>query len=141
MENLDPIDQRIAKDKNAMYRGTARVSITHLDFPHTYRQIDRKVIAQLKRDFEGEGCNKDEPANRIPAIIDDATLKEGLEKLAISVETFKAISDNDPPYFPLSQVAKLECLHGQHRILAGKETSQKWWVVDLYSTGQYFQLS
>jgi hypothetical protein len=64
---MESFEQRISRDKLAKYKGTALISIAHLDFPHPSRQVDRKIIEQLKRDFEGEGCTKDEPTNRIPA--------------------------------------------------------------------------
>lgn len=136
-EVLTAREQRVRGDQLAKYRGSAKVWITHLDFPHPSRQIDRRVIEQLKRDFDGEGCIKDRADHRIPAIIDDSTLQEGLEKLAISTETFKASSRDNPPHLRLG--AKLECLHGQHRALAAKEhlaPSLRWWIVDLYSIGQ-----
>jgi hypothetical protein len=137
---MESSEQRISKDKLVKYKGTALISIAHLDFPHPCRQIDRKIIEQLKRDFEGEGCVREEPTNRIPAIIEDRTLQAGLEKLVTSVNNFKATSKDDPPKLYLARDVKLECLHGQHRILAAKEflaPSQRWWVVDLYSAGQY----
>jgi hypothetical protein len=54
MEGSDPelittIEQRISRDKLAKYKGSAQVSIAHLDFPYPCRQIDRKVIEQLKK--------------------------------------------------------------------------------------------
>jgi hypothetical protein len=137
-EFLTTREQGISTDKLAKYKGSAEVSIAHLDFPHPCRQIDRKVIERLKRDFEGEGCIKDKQINRIPAIIEDSILQIGLEKLAINTETFKAVSNSDPPKLHFGCDVKLECLHGQHRILAAKEflvPSKRWWVIDLYSTG------
>jgi hypothetical protein len=143
MEGSDPgilttREERISLDKLAKYKGSAKVSIAHLDFPHPCRQINIKVIEQLKRDFEGEGCIKDKQTNRIPAIIEDSILQTGLEKLAMNNETFKAVSNSNPPKLHFGQDVKLECLHGQHRIIAAKEflvSSERWWVVDLYSTG------
>lgn len=138
-EVLTAREQRVCRDKLAKYRGSAKVWITHLDFPHPSRHIDRRVIEQLKRDFEGEGCIKERADHRIPAIINDSTLQAGLKKLEISTETFKAISRDNPPQLRLEGKAKLECLHGQHRALAAKEhlvPSLRWWIVDLYSTGQ-----
>lgn len=134
------IEQRVSKDKLAKYRGTAIVSISHLHFPHPCRQVDRKVVQQLKRDFEGEGCIKDIPKNPVPAIIDEPTLQAALKKLATSAEAFRAASNDDPPRLHFASGVKFECLHGQHRILAAKEffePPQRSWVIDFYSTGQY----
>lgn len=135
-DSLTARELGISKDKVAKYRGTAKILLENLSFPHPYRQIDRKIIDRLKRDFEGEGCLK--LTNRIPAIIDDATLDVVLHELQVGTEDFRAGSSEDPPQFALGH-AQLECLHGQHRILAAEEflcRSQKWWIVDLFSTGQ-----
>jgi Protein of unknown function (DUF3723) len=137
-ETLVALELKIANDKLAKFKGTARVSITHLDFPHPTRQIDDKIVKQLIRDFEGEGCIREEPSHRIPAVIDDSILEEALEKIPLTAEAFKAKVD-DPPILKLRKGVKLECLHGQHRVLAAKEhlaASQWWWVVDLYGTSE-----
>ncbi|KAG0645121.1 hypothetical protein D0Z07_9209 [Hyphodiscus hymeniophilus] len=140
---LDVREQRVCRDKLAKYRGSAKVWISHLEFPHPSRQVDRRVIEQLKRDFDGEGCIKERANHRIPAVIDDSTLQVGLEKLSITAETFKVTSRDNPPNLRLKSGIKLECLHGQHRVLAAKEhliPSLRWWIVDLYSTGQYLEI-
>lgn len=138
-ETLTARDKRVSSDTAANFVGTVRVWIKHLDFPHPSRQVDPKVIAQLKRDFDGEGCNPEKLNNRIPAIIHDPMLlRTMLERLAISAETFKAMSKENPPHLNLGQGVKLECLHGQHRAFAANEylpPSRRWWVVDLYNTG------
>jgi hypothetical protein len=134
------IEQRISSDKLTKYKGTALVLIAHLHFPFPCRQVDKKVVDQLKRDFEGEGGIKDLPINRVPAIIDQSILQAGLNKLATSPEAFRATSRDNPPRLHLARDVKLECLHGQHRILAAKEylpPSKRWWAVDLYSTGLF----
>ena len=89
---LNAREERISADKLAKYRGSARVSIEHLEFPYPCRQIDTKVIKRLIRDFEGKGCIKE--TNRIPAIIDDLTLYTGLKKLTMSAESFKTVSNS-----------------------------------------------
>ncbi|KAG9232708.1 hypothetical protein BJ875DRAFT_380121 [Amylocarpus encephaloides] len=130
----------IARDKLAKYKGTAKVLIAHLDFPYPLRQENRKIVKQLKRDFEGENCNKENPTNRIPAIINESTLQVGLQKLGTSTEAFKIASTKNPPHLTLRSDIKLECLHGQYRILAAKEflpPSEWWWILDLYSPEGY----
>lgn len=137
-ETLTAIDERVYRDKLAKYLGSARVWITHLDFPYPSRQINRRIITQLKRDFDGEGCIKEQPDHRIPAVIDNSVLRAGLQRLAISTETFRATSKDNPPQLHLGSGIKLECLHGQHRVVAAKEhlvPSLRWWIVDLYSSG------
>ncbi|CZT53525.1 uncharacterized protein RSE6_15146 [Rhynchosporium secalis] len=99
-ESLAAIEQRIAIDKLAKFKGAARVSIRNLEFPHPSRQIDRKAIRQLTREFDGEGCIREEQSHRIPAVIDASTLQAALEKLSLTAETFRAKAD-DPPFLEL----------------------------------------
>jgi Protein of unknown function (DUF3723) len=135
-DQLTEREQRISRDKLAKYKGTAQVPIENLDFPHPYRQIDASIIERLKRDFEGEGCIR--TTNRIPAVIDGTTLQAQLQKLTLETEIFRAGSSENPPRLSLGST-KLECLHGQHRILAAREfldASERWWIVDLFGTGQ-----
>lgn len=136
-EDLTAIEQRIASDKLAKFTGAARVSIQHLEFQYPTRQIDRKAIRQLIRDFDGEGYIREEPSHRIPVIVDNSILQAALEKLSLTTEIFRAKADN-PPFLELESGVKLECLHGQHRIVAAQEhlaPSQWWWAVDIYGTG------
>jgi hypothetical protein len=131
------LEQRIATDKLAKFKGAARVSFRHLEFPYPARQIDEKVIQQLLRDFDGEGCIREERSHWIPVVIDESILQTTLEKNSLTPETFKAKADH-PPILKLESGVKLECLHGQHRILAAKEhlaASHWWWVIDIYGTG------
>ncbi len=135
---LQARDERISQDKLCKYKGTARVQLSNLVFPHSTRQVDIKVIEQLKRDFDGEGCIRGEPSHRIPAIIDDLTLETNLERLNLNTEDFKKRASN-PPSFHLGRNVMLECLHGKHRVLAAQDylsPSQRWWIVDLYGTGK-----
>ena len=47
-------------------------------------------------------------------------------------------------YSELVFPSRLECLHGRHRVQAGKEflsTGDKWWIVDLYLTDRVDLLS
>ena len=130
-------EQGISRDKLANFKGSCKIFIKHLCFPNPARPVDEKIIEQLQRDFDGEGCLREEPNNRVPVIIDDLALQEGLNKLGYDAETFKAKSAK-PPLLRLGSRALLECLHGQHRIVAAKRyltSKNRWWVVDLYGTG------
>lgn len=137
-EILAAIDERVARDTASNFVGTARIWIKHLKFPNPSRQIDRKIITQLKRDFDGEGCNPEKLSNRIPAIIPAPVFQTVLSILHTNAETFKIISKDRPLHLSLGHDVILECLHGQHRVLAAREhlaPSRRWWIVDLYNTG------
>lgn len=139
LESLATREKRIANDKLSNFKGAARVSIQHLEFPCPTRQIDRRAIRQLIRDFDGEGCNREKLSHRIPAIINNSILQAALEKISLTAEDFRAKADH-PPLLKLGRGVKVECLHGQHRVLAAAEhlaASHQWWVVDIYGTGSY----
>lgn len=128
-------EDKIAQDKLAKYKGSAQVSITHLDFPHPCRQVDRRIVEQLKKDFEGQGCMRH--SNRVPAIIDDSILETALGD--INTQSFRTSSTTSPPKLHFGDNVKLECLHGQHRVLAAEEffaPRKRWWIVDFYATGE-----
>ena len=74
------------------------ILLQNLDFPHTAHQIDEKIIRQLIRDSEGEGCIQEEPSEWIPAVMDDSILEEALGRIPLTTEAFKAKVDN-PPIF------------------------------------------
>jgi hypothetical protein len=119
-ETLIALKLKITSNKLAKFKGIARVWITYLDFPYPARQINKKIIRQLIRDFEREGCIQEEPSHRIPAVIDNLVLEEALEKISLSAKAFKAKVDN-PPILKLRSGVKLECLYRQHQVLAAKE--------------------
>jgi hypothetical protein len=80
-ETFTTIEQRIGSDKLAKFKGAARISIQNPDFPHPIREVDQKVIDQLIRDFDGEGCVRAEPSHRIPAVIDNSMLQAALQRM------------------------------------------------------------
>ena len=135
-DTISAREEMITRDKLANFKGSCRIFIKHLEFPHPSRQIDSRIIEQLQRDFDGEGCLRDEPSNRVPVIIDDSTLQTGLNKLGYDAGTFKAKAK--PPLMRLGNGVRLECLHGQHRILTARgylPPLNRWWVADLYGSG------
>ena len=81
----------------------------------------------MKKDFEGEGCAKNKLANKVSASIYDLIFQAGLEKRGFSSEAFKINSKNNLPQLHLDRDVKLECLHGQYRILAFKELFKLSW--------------
>ncbi|KAH6719517.1 hypothetical protein BKA61DRAFT_473160, partial [Leptodontidium sp. MPI-SDFR-AT-0119] len=73
--------------------------------------IDRKAIRQLIRDFDGEGCIREEPSHRILIIINNSILQAALKKFSLTTETFRAKA-NYPLFLELKSGVKLKCLHG-----------------------------
>ncbi|CZT53456.1 uncharacterized protein RSE6_15037 [Rhynchosporium secalis] len=110
-ESLAAIEQRIVINKLTKFKGAARVSIRNLEFLYPSRQIDRKAIRQLTREFDSEGCIREEPSHRIPAVIDASILQAALEKLSLTAETFRAKAD-DLLFLELRSGVRLEYLYG-----------------------------
>jgi hypothetical protein len=79
-----------------------------------------------------------EKQNHISAVIRPEVLEQGLRASGIE---HAALLHNQPlGYAELEFPPGLhvECLHGQHRILAAAavlEPEDKWWAIDLYRTG------
>lgn len=133
---LVAFEQRVAEDKAAKAIGTARVRIDHLSFPNPIRGKDEKIIRKLERTFAADGCLDDQ--HRIPAVIDDSALQAALLKTGMDIGSLQGASGQlQNLLFPENMV--LECLHGQHRILAASRylhPDERWWTVDFYRTGE-----
>lgn len=133
---LAAFEQRVAEDKGAKAIGTARVRIDHLAFPNPTRGKDEKTIRQLERTFAAQGCLDDQ--HRIPAVINDSDLQAALLKSGLDIGSLQGVSGQlQNLLFPENIV--LECLHGQHRILAASRylhPDERWWTVDFYRTGE-----
>ncbi|KFY03482.1 hypothetical protein V490_00177 [Pseudogymnoascus sp. VKM F-3557] len=131
---LVAFERRVAEDKAAKLIGTARVRIDHLAFPDPIRGKVETKIKELKGKFALKGCLDEQ--HRIPAVIDDKTLQTALLKTGLNIETLQGVSDQ-PQSLHFPENMKIECLHGQHRILAAKrylKPKERWWTVDLYRT-------
>ncbi|OBT59293.1 hypothetical protein VE04_00377 [Pseudogymnoascus sp. 24MN13] len=130
---LVAFERRVAEDKAAKIIGTARVRIDHLAFPNPIRGKDLTKVKKLKGEFALKGCLDEQ--HRIPAVIDDNTLQTALLKTGLNIEALQGVSDQ-PQSLHFPENMKLECLHGQHRILAAKRylPEERWWTVDLYRT-------
>ena len=129
----------IADDKAKHFRGTARVQFDHLTFPNPIRRKDNKIVEELKRSLEG-GCDDEE--HPIPAIIDDGILQSALIKSGLIADSLRRVPINSPPKLQFSRDVQLECLHGQHRVLAAKQIlrpEDRWWSVDLYGNGKLIE--
>ncbi|KFZ24817.1 hypothetical protein V502_00702 [Pseudogymnoascus sp. VKM F-4520 (FW-2644)] len=130
---LVAFERRVAEDKAAKIIGTARVRIDHLAFPNPIRGKDLTKVKKLKGEFALKGCLDEQ--HRIPAVIDDNTLQTALLKTGLNIEALQGVSDQ-PQSLHFPENMKLECFHGQHRIIAAKRylPEERWWTVDLYRT-------
>ena len=130
------MDQRLAVERRNNYTGTA---IIRLEFWHftcgEVRELDPNNVERLKKCFRTEGCHRLEIENHIPAIIDESLLNDALR--ASGKSRSELLCQNGESYVELKFLVgcQLACLHGQHRIQAGRESLPRrdaWWAVDLY---------
>ncbi|KAB8218281.1 hypothetical protein BDV33DRAFT_175639 [Aspergillus novoparasiticus] len=128
--------RRIQAEKSAKHIGVARTKLM-LEFPNS-RSLDPKNVQRLKNLFRGQrDCKPGDLQNRIPAVVDEATLGEALNASGL---TRVALLSPGPDYprLDLPPGVRLECLRGQHRVQAAKETSgsaDTYWVIDLFIAG------
>lgn len=135
IENMnDEEELRYFIDKQAHYRGSAKVSLNSLRFDDVTRTLDTKNVARLLRIYQFEGCLRLEKEHYIPVIIDEAQLsricqQSNVEAKSLLSGTLVALNCGD---------IRLSCLYGQHRLAAAKEflePGDKWWSVDIYIQG------
>lgn len=109
-------------------RGYARVPINNLRFD-TGRAEDGKITNRLVEMFRSPcGCQNDDSGNIISVVLN------GDVDLALSKSTA------DAPLLDARQTEAVICLHGRHRILAGRKTlpaRDRWWIARVYDHCQY----
>lgn len=102
------------------------------------RELNRKNVERLKEVFRTDNVRRLEPRNHIPAVVDQSDLDDAIQTSEISAERLLSNPDNDPPVLTFPTGYRLTCLHGRHRVQAGRETlppTDAWWTVDLYLAG------
>jgi hypothetical protein len=132
-------ERKLAEDREENFRGTVCISLRRLRFEPEYsRDVDKKNVERLKRIFARQGCLRLSLTNHVPAIINERDLKAALQCSGRTLEDLLNSAQDAPPKLTLPPGYMLECLHGQHRILAARETlepQEEWWAVDLYLSG------
>jgi hypothetical protein len=139
---LASLEKEFAEKKALHFRGTARVRTTQLQFLDPFRPIDQKIIDALIRDFGAEGCLQHNKDCSVPAIVTDHEYQQVLSHISLNTEEFKTKSTLQPTLYEIPIHLKLNCLHGQHRIVAANSylpSGDRWWLVDLFSSGMYWR--
>lgn len=134
------MDQRLAEERRIKYRGTAMIRLEFLDFPYDEsRELDPKNVERLKKCFRTEGCHRLELENHIPAIVEPSALNSALQIAGKSSDDLLIQTEESYTELKFLVGYRLACLHGQHRIQAGREYLSRrdaWWIVDLYLAGK-----
>ena len=123
------------QDKQANYRGCARIDLKFLSLAETHGEashLDERNVARLVQVFELEGCLRSEIEHRAPVLISELDLQTSLQRSGFAPQS---LIDQSQPMLDFPQGTYLRCLHGKHRIMAASQhlmPGDKWWSVDLY---------
>lgn len=132
-------DDQLEQERRRTYLGTARVRIEALHFRRKgLREPDRKHVEYLKSCFRESGCRPLEKQNHISAVISLEVLDTAIQASGVDRASLLSNQTLGFPELEFPPGLQVECLHGQHRILAATEVLEpedKWWAVDLYRTG------
>lgn len=116
---------QIVEEQSRRHLGAAKIFLEHL-FCST-RELDSKNVTRLQNVFRNLGCRRLEPNNRVPVLITQEQFDH------ISRENGNPdFESSDPPI--LRTNIRLECLHGMHRLAAGRNFlrgAERWWCADL----------
>lgn len=130
----------LARGKRTHFCGCAKVSLHSLSFlQSSAREIDEATVDHLLSSFQLAGCLRLDPCYHVPAVIDPNFLEAALARAGATTDD---LNSDDPTRWPMLELpsgAKVECLHGQHRVAAAQRYLRKndqWWVLDLYSSGR-----
>lgn len=134
-------DSALEAERRLRYQGSARISLDVLQFGwDQQRELDPGHVEFLKKCFRNEDCERLPAENHVPAIIGQQQLANAMRDSGVSVQQLLAAGPlNGYPSLEFPTGVKLECLHGLHRIEAGREfllPTEKWWIVDLYPPGR-----
>ena len=150
-------DSRLDTERRLICKGSALVRFEYLKWNEyikrneAKRRPDKEHVERLTRIFRKAGCRPLERTHHIPAIVSqqqlDAALEDARRKKrwkADALPSNYATINTQDGYPELEFPSGIECLHGLHRIQAGKEwlpPTEKWWIVDLYLSGISYELS
>lgn len=125
---------RLARERRLKFQGTAKIKISQISLPSEYKPDN---VERLRRIFDSEDCDRLSLPNHVVATISRENLMSALSGNQVNANSL--MSQPSDSYvsleFPIGQVT---CLHGQHRLRAGREflaPYDRWWTVDLYLDG------
>lgn len=134
-------EKRLEREKRDKCKGSARVNLECLDFPSDgVGAIDEANVRRLVSVFKREGCFPGDSRYHVPAIIDHQQLQQAVQASGIPPEALLDQTHSERPELRFPPGFRLRCLHGRHRIQAGREMAPplRWWTVDLYLAGVPF---
>ena len=134
-------DSKFEAERRLKYRGAARIA---LDAVHLTEEPDVRQVEHLKKIFRKEGCRPEHIVNHVLLLIDQPCLDAALRTSGLSSTALLQNAHDEYPELRISSGRQLACIHGKHRIQAGREflsIREKWWVADLYLAGKFLHIS
>jgi hypothetical protein len=133
-------ERKLAEEHDRFFLGSARVDMDALQFVEPcFREFDEKNLERLLDAYEREGCFRMESGYHIPATIDQQALSSALVAAHSSTDALLCRDSSRWPKLTFPREFRLHCLHGRHRIEAGRRylsSYDRWWIVDLYANGK-----
>ncbi len=122
-------ESRLEAKKELKYKGTARVRLKWLHFRwNEPEELDNTNVERLKSIFRKD-CRRLDIHNHICAVVDQQHLDAAILVSGISARALLTKPESGYPELVFPAGYQLECLHGRHRIQAGKEVlppADKW---------------
>jgi hypothetical protein len=135
---LTPTKFQLAQERSLKYLGTAKVYINRIvPHPSISRELDPKNVERLSEVFSHDGCRRLDIRNHVTAVVSRQHLAVALQTAGVTTRSLKTSPLDQYPLLEFS-VGQIQCLHGQHRLVAAKEQlppPEQWWTVDLYLDG------
>ena len=129
-------DSKLEEERRLKYRGSARLALEAI---HLSGELHFIHVERLKRIFRKDGCRPKHMGNHVLLLIDQPSLDVSLSISGLSSTALFQNTNNDYPELRLPSGHQIPCLHGKHRIQAGREflsARERWWVADLYLAGK-----
>ena len=142
MASAQILATQVDNERRIQFIGTANVSLESLQFPSkSSRSVDPRNVSRLQNLFLTEGCYRQNLHHHIAAEISASQLAEVLSASNVSEAILSEGNGTDTyPHLEFSTGKKLDCLNGQHRILAASSVltpPDRYWPVDLYRAGEW----
>lgn len=124
--------------RSKRFIGVVRANFSSLEFVGG-RQIDPKVVDELKRTFEKNKVRRYKSDNYIRALITVPELRKALRTTGLSQQALQTTAKNGSLSFLIPAPGqKLRCVEGKHRIAAAKgilPPEDHWWTIKLLQLG------
>jgi hypothetical protein len=110
---------RLATERRLKYIGTAKVSISQIQFdPPLPRDLDLKGLERLRSIFRKNHCRRLDVDNHVPAIVSQHDLTDVLQRANVPQQSLLTNNAHQIPHL-VFVAGQLQGLHGRHHVQAG----------------------